>query len=151
MQILGLAPDRAFIPGPYKTYRPAEYHHSAFIVSDGAGEFETEDRYLLWPEGETGFIDVRITYRRNVMRRVTADAPPVAVYSPKDPKIERFYKEDAVIEVNFMPALNIERIEHYVLKCTVPSLSDLLGSARLVGMMNNPVYALDVYEPRRDG
>ena len=54
----------------------------------------------------TGKFALRVLHQRTSPRRVIASRPNVAVFSPHDSQIERFYQEDLILETSLAPAMN---------------------------------------------
>ena len=146
MQVYGLAADNAYLPGPYRAYRGASYFHSCITETDGLQSTWTHDQYKLRPSESTGEFLINISHRRTLPRRVKATRPNVAVFSPFDSNIERFYQEDVVLDMVFAPAMNIRNTKSLQLEWTIPAMASVMSTAKFVGMIYNSIYLRDVYE-----
>jgi hypothetical protein len=145
MQIYGLAADHAYLPGPYCAYRGAAYYHSCKFETDGLQNTWTHDEYRISPTHSTGQFKFRVSHQRASPRRVIASRPNVAVFSPYDSQIERFYQEDLILEISFAPAMNVTNTKDFDLEWTIPDLARAMTTAKLVAMIYNPVYLRDIY------
>ncbi len=146
MQIYGLAADHGYLPGPYRAYRGATYFHSCKSETDGLQNTWTHEEYRICPSHSTGHFNFRMSYQRNSPSRVIAPRPNVAVFSPYDSQIERFYREDLIMEMSFAPPMNAASANNLQLEWTIPDLAGVMTSAKLAAMIHNPVYLRDVYE-----
>ncbi|QQO23872.1 hypothetical protein JJB98_30345 [Bradyrhizobium diazoefficiens] len=146
MQIYGLAADREYLPGPYRAYRRAAYVHSCKLETDGLQNTWTHEEYRISPSHSTGQFTLRVSHQRTSARRVIASRPNVAVFSPHDSQIERFYQEDLIQEISFAPAMNVANAKDFQLEWTTPDLAGVMTTAKLAAMIYNPVYLRDVYE-----
>lgn len=146
MQIYGLAADHEYLPGPYRAYHGAAYFHSCRFETDGLQNAWTHDEYRISPSHVMGQFTLRVSHQRTSPRRVIAPRPNVAVFSPYDPQIERFYQEDLIMEISFLPAMNVDNVKNFCLEWTIPDLAELIPTAKLAAMIYNPVYLRDVYE-----
>lgn len=146
MQIYGLAADHEYLPGPYRAYRRAAYFHSCKLETDGLQNTWTHEEYRISPSHSTGQFTLRVSHQRTSPRRVIASCPNVAVFSPHDSQIERFYQEDLIQEISFAPAMNVANAKNFQLEWTIPDLAGVMTTAKLAAMIYNPVYLREVYE-----
>jgi hypothetical protein len=146
MQLYGLAADPEHLPGPYRAYRGAAYSHSCKFETDGLQNTWTHDEYRISPSHATGQFTLHVSHQRSAPKRVIAPRPNVAVFSPYDSQIERFYQEDLVLEMALAPAMNAAGAKNFHLAWTIPDLAGVMRSAKLTAMIYNPVYLRDVYE-----
>jgi hypothetical protein len=146
MQIYGLAADREYLPGPYRAYRGAAYFHSCKFETDGLQSTWTHDEYRISPSHGPGQFTLRVSHQRTSPRRAIASRPNVAVFSPYDAKIERFYQEDLISETAFGPATSVANAKNLHMEWKIPDLAGVMTTAKFAAMIYNPVYLRDVYE-----
>jgi hypothetical protein len=92
-----------------------------------------------------------VSHQRGSPRRVISSRPNVAVFSPCDSQIERFYREDLILEISFAAPMNVanannRHLKNFHLEWTIPDLAAVMATAKLAAMIYNPIYLRDVYE-----
>jgi hypothetical protein len=105
----------------------------------------THDEYKIGSLDSAGVFEISIGHQRTVVARVTG-RPNLAVFSPYDNSIERYYAEDLVLERPLAPSLGLSNVKDFSLTWTLPDLKDVMTSAKLVAMNYNPAYVCEVFE-----
>jgi hypothetical protein len=146
MQVYGFAAGTHYTGGPYKAYRGCTYSHSSRFDTNGLDVSWTHDRYEIGSRDSAGVFEISIAHRRTVVARAITGRPNLAVFSPYDNSIERYYAEDLVLERPLASSLGLANVRDFSLKWTLPDLKDVMASANLVGMNYNPAYMREVFE-----
>jgi hypothetical protein len=81
-----------------------------------------------------------------VVARAITGRSNLAVFSPYDNSIERYYTEDLVLEWPLAPSLGLSNVKDFSLTWTLPDLKDVMASAKLVAMSYNPAYMREVFQ-----
>src|SRR5271168_884850 len=93
-----------------------------------AGLFTTSPlRCQLYPP-MNGSHPLRTSSRGPATRAITG-RPNLAVFSPYDNSIERYYAEDLVLEQPLAPSLGLANAKDFSLTWTLPDLKDVMASA----------------------
>lgn len=146
MQIYGLAAGDHYTGGPYKAYRGCKYAHTSRLDTDGLSQSWTHEKYSIEPLDSAGVFEMSIAHQRTVVARGISQRPDIAVYSPADNAIERYYSEDMVIEWPLSSSLDLSNVKDFSLVWTFPDLHAVMSSAELVAMSCNPAYMREVFE-----
>ena len=97
---------------------------------------------------DSGEIHLSLTYQQGgALMWVSADAPKLQLYSAQDPRIERWYKEDQVIDVVRSDPQGIDRVSDISITAA-GELADVFdGTERVVAVVIQRPYLRDVYVP----
>jgi hypothetical protein len=146
MQVYGFAAGDHYTGGPYKAYRGSTYSHSSRFDTNGLDVAWTYDQYKIGSLSSPCVFEISIAHQRTVTARAITGRPNLAVYSPYDNSIERYYTEDLVLERPLAPSLGLSNVKDFSLRWTLPDLKDVMASAKLVAMNYNPAYMREVFE-----
>jgi hypothetical protein len=146
MQVYGFAAGSHYTGGPYKAYRGSTYSHSSRLHTNGLDVSWTHDQYKIGSLDSPGVFEISIAHQRTVVERAITGRPNLAVFSPYDNSIERYYAEDLVLERPLAPSLGLANTKDFSLTWTLRDLKDVMGSAELVAMNYNPAYMREVFE-----
>jgi hypothetical protein len=146
MQVYGFAAGSHYTGGPYKAYRGCTYSHSSWFETNGLDFLWTHDKYAIGSLNSGGAFEISIAHQRTVVARAITGRPNLAVFSPYDNSIERYYTEDLVLEWPLEPSLGLSNVKDFSLKWTLPDLKDVMASAKLVAMSYNPAYMREVFQ-----
>ena len=97
---------------------------------------------------DSGEIHLSLAYQQGgALMWLSADAPKLQLYSAQDPRIERWYKEDQVIDVVRSDPRGINRVSEISIK-TAGELADAFdGKERIVAVVIQRPYFREVYVP----
>ena len=146
MQVYDFAAGSHYTGGPYKAYRGSTYSHSSRFDTNGLDVSWTHDQYKIGSLDSAGAFEISIAHQRTVVARAITGRPNLAIFSPYDNSIERYYAEDLVLEQPLAPLLGLANTKDFSLTWTLPDLKDIMGSAELVAMNHNPAYMREVFE-----
>jgi hypothetical protein len=146
MQVYGFAAGTHYTGGPYKAYRGCTYSHASRLDTNGLDVSWTHDQYKIGSLNSAGVFEISIAHQRSVVARAITGRPNLAVFSPYDNSIERYYSEDLVLERPLAPLLGLSNVKDFSLTWTLPDLKDVMASAQLVAMNYNPAYMREVFE-----
>ena len=146
MQVYGMAAGDHYVGGPYKAYRGCTYSHSAWFDTNGLDVSWTRDQYKIGSLSSEGVFEISISHQRSVVDRAITGRPNLAIFSPYDNSIERYYAEDLVLERPLAPSLGLSNVKDFSLTWTLPDLKNVMTSAKLVAMNYNPAYMREVFE-----
>jgi hypothetical protein len=146
MQVYGFAAGTHYTGGPYKAYRGCTYSHSSRFDTNGLDASWTHDQYEIGSLDSAGVFEISIAHQRTVVARAITGGPNLAVFSPYDNSIERYYAEDLVLERPLASSLGLANVKDFSLTWTLPDLKDVMASAKLVAMNYNPAYMREVFE-----
>lgn len=136
------------IPGRYRDALLARVQHEYHLIGEGTNATISE-HYQIEPQ-TGGILDVRLTYGRGRLIRISGEHPNFPVWAAEDPRILRVYQEDSVLEVIRTDILGINHVQTLSFQMTIPELVDVFdGSERLVTIMANPHYSRKVFSPTR--
>jgi hypothetical protein len=146
MQVYGFAAGSHYTGGPYKAYRGSTYSHASRFDTNGLDVSLTHDQYKIRSLNSAGVFEISIAHQRTVVARAITGRPNLAVFSPYDNSIERYYTEDLVLERPLAPSLGLSNVKDFSLTWTLPDLKEVMASAKLVAMNYNPAYMREVFE-----
>ena len=146
MQVYGFAAGSHYTGGPYKAYRGCTYSHSSRFDTNGLDVSWTHDQYEIGSLDSAGVFEISVAHQRTVVARAITGRPNLAVFSPYDNSIERYYAEDLVLERPLASSRGLANVKNYSLTWTLPDLNDVMASAELVAMNYNPAYMREVFE-----
>jgi hypothetical protein len=136
--------DPAGVPGKYRDGKLARITRSQTFTKEQRGETNVSERFLAI--ADDGGIELSLAYRQGgTVAWVTAEQPNLPLYAAKDPSIERWYKEDQVINIVRSDPLKIDAVSEITLKAR-GELTDVFdGSERVVGVVIQRPYMRQVY------
>jgi pimeloyl-ACP methyl ester carboxylesterase len=138
--------DPAGVPGRYGDGKLAEITRSQTFTKQRRGE--TQVRETFPAVADSGAAHLSLAYQQGVMAVwVTADKPNLPLYSAKDPRVERWYQEDQVMDVVRSEPLNVDGVSELSLDVQ-GELGDVFdGNERVVAVVIQRPYMRQVYVP----
>jgi hypothetical protein len=92
-----------------------------------------------------GFVALEFRYRRGVPERVASEG---RVRFTTEPEEVRVYRSDGLVDVVKSAPAELDRLERFDLRITLPELADIFdGSEQVVNVMVQPWYLRQVYAP----
>lgn len=92
-----------------------------------------------------GVVALEFRYRRGVPERVASER---RVRFTTEPELVRVYRADELVDVVKSAPAEIDRLERFGLRVTLPELADIFdGSEQVVNLMVQPWYLRQVYAP----
>lgn len=144
MNIGGFTGSRSAVPGPYKNFKFASIERSYTRKTQSSKPGMVEDTWYAGEPDKT-LIELRVKYQASLPLRNKAE---MTAYSAKDPDFFRIYRLDTATEMIKSVPMNVDRIQDYQLKISVPEVSGIFdGTEQVVAIMANPLYVRKIYLP----
>ena len=144
MVIGGFIGSPSTVPGPYKNFKFAPIIRGYIQKTLDSKPGTVEDA---WDVGEPSkaLIELRIKYQGSPPFRKKSEQK---IYSAKDPGFFRIYRIDSATEMLRSVPMNVDRIQDYQLRVTVPELSGIFnGTEQIVAITAIPLYVRQVFLP----
>jgi hypothetical protein len=140
----GFTPDIRNVPGAYKTATQStvkrELTNKGNNIEPGVADDFWEVRK---PRG--GSIELRVQYQQALPLRAKSEQK---VYSGVEPSFFRIYRSETATDVLKSIPANINRVQNYQLRVTMPGLKNLFdGSEQLVGIVAYPLFLRQIFLP----
>jgi len=134
------------VPGKYHDAKLARITRSQTFTKEQRGVTLVNETFSA--VADSGEINLSLTYQQGgALIWVSANAPNLQLYSAQDPRIERWYKEDQVIDVVRSDPRGINRVSDISIKAT-GELADVFdGKERIVAVVIQRPYFREVYVP----
>jgi len=134
------------VPGKYHDAKLARITRSQTFIKEQLGVTRVNETFSA--VADSGEIHLSLTYQQGgALMWVSADAPNLQLYSAQDPRIERWYKEDQVIDVVRSDPRGINRVSEISIKAA-GELADVFdGKERIVAVVIQRPYFRQVYVP----
>lgn len=134
------------VPGKYHDAKLARITRSLTFAKEERGVTRVNETFSA--VADSGEIHLSLTYRQGgALMWLSADAPKLQLYSAQDPRIERWYKEDQVIDVVRSDPQGINRVSDISIKAA-GELADVFdGKERIVAVVIQRPYFREVYVP----
>ena len=138
--------DPAGVPGKYGDGTLADITRSQTFTKQHRGQTQVLERFSAVAEG--GTLQLSLAYQQGGMVVwVTAEQPDLPLYAAKDPRVERWYQEDQVLDVVRSDPLGVNRVSEFALDVT-GELDDVFdGNQRVVAVFIQRPYMRQVYVP----
>jgi hypothetical protein len=138
--------DPAAVPGKYGDATLAEITRSQTFTKQRRGH--TQVRETFSAVADTGAVQLSLAYQQGgTVIWATAKEPNLALYAAKDPRVERWYQEDQVLDVVRSDPQGIDRVAELSLQVT-GELADVFdGTQRVVALFIQRPYVRQVYVP----
>jgi len=132
------------LPGPYKNFVLAtvlrEQRHKGANQEAGVVDDSWEIR-----DARGGMIELMVQYQRTLLSRAKSEQK---LYSAVEPSFFRIYRVDSAADIVKSVPTNINRVQKYQMRITVPELSKLFdGTEQLVGVIIIPLYLRQIFLP----
>ena len=134
------------VPGKYHDGKLARITRSQTFIKEQRGVTRVNETFSA--VADSGEIHLSLTYQQGgALMWVSADSPKLQLYSAQDPRIERWYKEDQVIDVVRSDPQGIDRVSDISITAA-GELADVFdGTERIVAVVIQRPYVRDVYVP----
>jgi hypothetical protein len=134
------------VPGRFKDSLPATVTREHQLRGTGTNTTVFEGFTIISATG--GQVQLEMEYQRGPLLRLVADQPNFPVWAAADPKIQRIYQEDALMDTILNPLLDINHLHNLTFRISIPELQDLFnGSEQLLAILANPIYSRRVFHP----
>src|SRR5262249_29404278 len=134
------------VPGKYRDAKLARITRSQSFIKEERGVTRVNETFSA--VADSGEIHLSLTYQQGgALMWLSADAPKLQLHAAQDPRIERWYKEDQVIDVVRSDPQGINRVSDISLKAA-GELADVFdGTERVVAVVIQRPYFREVHVP----
>jgi hypothetical protein len=138
--------DPAAVPGKYGDATLANITRSQTFTKTRSGQTQVRETFAA--VADSGVVHLSLAYQQGgLVIWATAEAPNLALYAAKDPRVERWYQEDQVLDVVRSDPQGIDRVAELSLDVT-GGLADVFdGTQRVVALFVQRPYVRQVYVP----
>jgi hypothetical protein len=134
------------VPGKYQDATLARITRSQTFTKETLGVTQVSEEFSA--VADEGQIRLSLRYQQGgALAWVTAEVPNLPIYSARDPRIGRWYKEDQVFDIVRSAPQSIDRVAHIDIKGT-GELADIFdGTERVIAVVIQRPYMRQVFVP----